>query len=112
MSEVLTRCPRLRSSDWFAGCLIIGAEVQESESEGGSNLKQVWLIRALFFRLDHSDLIDGVLEHGRFDVTKGGDLASGAIGSFLNHMTNVTLRPVPFHFVPRLRFIQTLPPIV
>jgi len=21
----LTRCPRLRSGDWFAGCLIIGA---------------------------------------------------------------------------------------
>src|SRR5712675_1314085 len=45
-------------------------------------------------------------------MAQGGDLARGAIGGFLNHVTRVTLLPVPFDLMAGRRIIQTLPPFV
>src|SRR2546423_15643432 len=45
-------------------------------------------------------------------MAERGDFARGAIGRFLNHVTGVSLRPLPIYLVPTRRFIQTLPPIM
>ena len=56
--------------------------------------------RLLVFRLNHANSVHRVLQHRGLDVAQGGDLARGAVGGFLNHVTDVTLRPVPFNRVP------------
>ena len=75
-------------------------------------LKQFRFADRLFFRLAYSDPIHGILQHARFDMAQGGNLARGAIGSFLNHVSGMALRPVPLNAVTRPCFIKTLPPIM
>ena len=63
-------------------------------------------------RVNHANPINCILKHRRFDMPEGRNFSSGFVGCFLNNVTDVTLRPFPFHFVTRFRFIQALPPIV
>src|SRR5256712_5134333 len=57
-------------------------------------LKQFGFAYRLVFRFDYANLIHRILEHARFDMAQGGNLACGPIGGFLNHVPGMALRPV------------------
>ena len=46
------------------------------------------------------------------DAATGSDATRGLIGSFLNQIAVVPFCPLPLHFVPRRRFIESGPPLV
>ena len=66
----------------------------------------------LVFRLDYSNRIDRVLQHGRLNVAQRCYLSRGFVGGFLDHVPHVALGPAPLDLMPAAGFVQTFPPLV
>jgi hypothetical protein len=85
--------------------------VHQAAKAAASASEQLFFIPRLL-RFNHSDFVDGVLQDRGFDVAERRYLPRSFIGGFLNHMTNVALRPAPFDLMSFGGFVQAFPPIV
>src|SRR5229473_8448032 len=74
--------------------------------------KQFRLVCGFGFRFSNTDSIDGILQHSGLDMAQRGNLARRLISCFLDYMSDVSLRPVPFDLVIGYSFVEPLPPLM